>query len=189
MYVIVMPVSNKILLTLSIFFAVNVQAGISLTLFEQENDQCTVRALHDAVPGSKGVIMLKVFAGGKTDCKMTKEASATALEGALQHYKSRTDLSEITSVFLGRLVPYKWLNTYLVEASKTSKQWDINKGRPVQGTSNQYVNTLLYKGKVLESFSRVLAKYNYKITGVSCEKVLINRDKLPFDAMCWLVIR
>jgi hypothetical protein len=67
--------------------------------------------------------------------------------------------------------------------------WDKGSGKPVKGSVNKYVSALLYSKELLEPFSLAVNKNSYEITGVSCEKILINKEKLPYDGICWVSIR
>lgn len=172
-----------------LLFTADIYAGVRVQLFEEKNASCNIKAYHDAVPGESGVIVLKSFDTKDDKCEITQDKAINALDNAINNYKVRNDLSEITSIFLGRLISYKWLSDYLLKSSITNKNWNVQKGRPRNGTSNKYVNSLMYRSNILEPFSLVLSKYDYKMSGVSCEKILINKEKLPFDGMCWLTIQ
>ena len=121
---------------------------------------------------------------------MSEPLVTSVLEQALAKYKSNSDLAEISSIFLGgRLLSYPWMREYLTKASAKNNEWNIKTGKPRHGNSNAYVNNLLYSDKLLESFSAALKKFDYRITGISCEKILVNKNKLPEDGMCWLNLK
>lgn len=178
-----------IYLAISLAYATNIWAGISVPLYAGKDTSCNLKVFHDAAPGEAGTIAIKLFDVERNKCDLTKEKAARALDKALNNYKSRNNLSGIASIFLGRLINYKSLSDYLVKASKANKDWNNKNGRPAKGSNNKYVNYLLYSSNILDPFSAVLSKHNYKILGVSCEKILINEEKLPFDGMCWISVQ
>ncbi len=72
--------------------------------------------------------------------------------------------------------------------TENNSNWSKPNGRPVKGTANDYVNSLLNTGDIFRPVSGILSRYNYSMSGVYCEKVLVFRDGTPFDAMCWLQV-
>lgn len=164
-------------------------AGVSSLLHEAQFDDCTITISHDAVPGSSGTIDIRAFKNKNSRCAVEKSQVSEALNDALKKYKTRGDLSEIEGIFLGRLsVTYTWMSKYLTLISSNDDKWDAKSGKPNNTSINKYVNSVLHSSEVLKPFSQALHHFGYKIIRVSCEKILINKDKLPYDGMCWISI-
>jgi len=164
-------------------------AGVTTALFENQYGACMVRVEHDAVPGEEGVIVVRLRVKNAGDCRLTSSQLSHAIGEGVKRYKSNRNLAEIESVFIGRIYRYQWLSDYLVNTARKDAVWNNKSGKPVKGSSNHYVNTALFSKKLLKPILGELAKFDYKITGVSCEKVLINDKKLPYDAMCWFRLK
>lgn len=178
-----------LLLLVLLSFAVNSQAGISTLLSETVHGDCKIKVTHDAVEGEDGLLIIRSRKNKYDSCKMTSTQVTQALTQGLKEHKNSKKLSAIRSIFLGRLQSYPWLRAYLIDQSKNNKQWNSAAGKPKKGSSNAYVNKLLNSGSALQAIKKPLAGFGYHVTGVSCEKILINKNKLPFDAMCWIKIK
>lgn len=165
-------------------------AGVTHLLYEEHAGQCRNTVSHDAVAGQPGVIILRPVGSGETPCVINKSQVKSLMEKGLQQYRGRKDLAPVTSVFLGgRLIAYPWLSRYVMEDARKNTLWNVDHGKPVSVSSNEYLNRSLFGAQVLAPFAEALQRYDYEITGVSCEKVLVNKNKLPFDGMCWLMIK
>lgn len=177
-------------LTLSVFlFSTSLMAGISTTLFEKDYEGCGVKVVHDAVAGEKGTILLRGRTEKHSYCPISRSQVEEVLGAGLKKLHIQPELSRVESIFIGRLESYPWIREFLVRQSKNSKKWNMKKVRPVSGSNNSFVNSLLDSKTLLKPFSVVLEKSGYRVAGVSCEKILINKDKLPYDAMCWIKIK
>jgi len=106
------------------------------------------------------------------------------------------------SIFLGRIVEYPDLMSYLVNRSRSDSLWLRSKGRPRKGGVNLYVQTILATHPLIGKMNRLLKKVGYRISGVSVEKVLVGRYKdipryhgqkftggLPFDAQLYVLLK
>ena len=104
-----------------------------------------------------------------------------------------------SSLSMGRLIDYPWLSRYLADAARGDSRWDSKKGKPVFMDINKYVSLLLFAKDLMEPIEAVLVKGNYKIVGVTVEKVLVGSfreiplyqgvafpGKVPYDAQVWL---
>jgi len=176
----------KILVLL--LFSTPVMAGVTNLLYEEKQDACIVRISHDAVVGENGIIIVRASTKQYAYCKISQQTLSHAFYHGLVKLKENTTLAPVTRVSLGRLQSYPWMKEYLLASSKNNAQWDINKGKPVKGSRNKYVNRLLNSKKVLAAISNPLAEAGYQVKKVSCEKILINKEKLPYDAICWVDI-
>jgi len=188
-YHLMMHKLKYVFLVLLLTFSAELCAGVSNQLYEEKEVSCKLKVFHDAVPGENGVLVIKLFDAQRHDCDISREKAVKALDMALINFKNRNDLAEISSVFLGRLISYKWLSDNLLRMSKDNAAWNVRNGRPVKGTKNNYVNSLLHSSDILQPFYLILSKNNYKVSGISCEKILVNKEKLPFDGMCWITLQ
>ena len=136
-------------------------------------------------------------------CLIDREDTAAILEGAFAALTQGADRTAYTSVFLGRIEYYDWLSRHLVERAQSHADWSAESGQTRQGRIiNDLVNEILGEPAVLGAMNTALAGSGYSATGMSCEKVLVSgKDtkayepdwtprgkRVPFDAMCWLVI-
>lgn len=179
---------NTIFLIAS-FFTLNALAGVNTVLYENYTEHCNITISHDAVKGSTGTIIIRPRTADYNYCRLPKEQLSNHLNNALKTLSNKKNLTEITSLFLGRLKSYHWMRDHLIRESVNNEKWNKELGKAINESNIKYVNALLKNKYVLETFSRPLNKHSYKITDISCKKVLINKDKLPYDAMCWLSIK
>jgi len=164
-------------------------AGVSQLLHETQFDNCAIKITHVAVPGSKGTSDIRAFNSENSRCTVEKHQVSDALNNALKQYKSLGGFPEIESIFLGRLfVTYTWMSKYLALMSSTDNRWDAKLGKPINMSINKYVNSVLFSSEILEPFSVALRHFGYRIISVSCEKILLNEEKFPYDGMCWISI-
>lgn len=177
-------------LALLLFIAGASFAGVTNVLYETVGGHCKVTVSHDAVVSQPGVLIIRPLSNGEDSCSINEKQVVETLNLALEKFRARADLVPIASVFLGgRLIAYPWLSQYVIRDAQKNKKWNAGMGNPVGMTSNAYLNQVLFTGQALKPFASVLKQFHYEITGVSCEKVLINEDGLPYDAMCWLQVR
>jgi len=132
-------------------------------------------------------------------CDVDKESMLLALEAAFSSPASPMMAGNFSSLFMGRLIDYPWLSRYLADAARGDSRWDSKKGKPVSMGINKYVSRLLFAKDLIEPIEAVLVKGNYKIVGVTVEKVLVGSfreiplyqgvaftGKVPYDAQVWL---
>ncbi|VAW79873.1 hypothetical protein MNBD_GAMMA12-3146 [hydrothermal vent metagenome] len=182
--------NNVLLGLLLIIVSIPVYAGISTTLYTAKIADCNVVVSHDSVKGGAGTLVIRARSKASTYCHISQAVIQAALGTALKTLKAKKQLSPITNVFLAnKLRSYPWISKVLVEKSMNNPQWNKKAGKPKSGTANRYVNKILYTTAVLIPFSQSLKQYQYTISAVSCEKILINKNNLPYEAMCWLKIK
>lgn len=184
-----MKKSHKVLITSLLLISQNVFAGVTHLLYEETFSECYATASHDAVPGGEGVLVIRAATNDHEFCTVDQQHLLQVLERGLIKLKEESELSAITSIFLGRIHAYPWMSHYILESSEVNKLWDTKSGRPVKGSANQYINTLLGSTIITTPFSRILTPAGYNLTGISCEKVLLNDENLPYDALCWITVR
>lgn len=163
-------------------------AGVRQVLYERSQGDCLYRASHDAVPGQPGVLVINAFRPGGQRCLITYEITHDLVESGTGQLQSRKDLSVITGIFLGRLIRYPWLGPYLREHASHDDQWSRAGGRPVRYHANTYVNRVVSEAPQLAPLRDLLEAGGYRMSGASCEKVLVDHEGLPYDALCWLTI-
>lgn len=164
-----------------------VHAGASNILYKGKLGNCNITVTHNAVKGRKGVMIISTRSD--TLCKVSRDSVNKVLDSALTNLKNK-NLSPVTSIFLkGKLRTFQWMSDILVAKSKNNSRWNQKIGSPVKGTLNSYANNILFSDVVLRPFSKPLERFHYKITAVICEKIIINKSKLPYEAMCWLKVK
>jgi hypothetical protein len=90
-------------------------------------------------------------------------------QGAVRAILAQAVAPEI-SVAFGRIERYPWLSDLLKR-----------QGRPPRGKENAYVAAAL---RAMPEFIGLFD--GWQVVGVSVEKVLLNRDKKPYDAILWV---
>ena len=129
-------------------------------------------------------------------------ASREDVQRVLQEAFSRTEPPKLegtySSLFIGRLVDFPWLASYLASAAAEDGRWDRRRGKPVSMGINAYVAMLLSSREVTTQLEAPIQGSGYRVTSAIVEKVLVGdmRDvgpregrassgKVPFDAMVW----
>lgn len=169
----------------------NVQAGVSTFLCEKSYGECSIKVTHEAATGAdNGVLTIRSRNKKNSACNISKQQAREVLYEGIKIYVNikNSKFALADSIFLGRIKNYPWMSEHLVKKADKSGVWDKKTGRPSDRSANAYVSLLLSDREVLFYFNLVLEQIGYGVAGVSCEKVLINKDKLPYDAMCWLNI-
>jgi hypothetical protein len=98
--------------------------------------------------------------------------SPASTQGAVRAILAQADAPEI-SLALGRIERYPWLSELLTR-----------QGRPPRGKENAYVAGTL---RAMPEFTRLFD--GWQVVGVSVEKVLLNKDKRPYDAILWVTLK
>jgi hypothetical protein len=131
-------------------------------------------------------------------CRVSRED----VQRLLQEAFSKTDPPKLegtySSLFIGRLVDFPWLASYLASAAAEDSRWDKRRGKPVSMGLNAYVAMLLSSREVTTPLEAPIQGSGYRITSAIVEKVLVSeprdagpRDggkspgRVPFDAMVW----
>lgn len=161
-------------------------AGVTTSLLSARIEDCPVKVEHDAVAGSPGVMLIRTRGEKPGDCDLSANQLADVIGQGMKELGGRRGLADITSIFIGRIYIYKWMSEYLGRTALNDKRWNRARRRPVAGSPNQYVNTVLNSPALLGPIMKQVEKNQYRITGVSCEKVLTDERRVPYDAMCWL---
>ena len=139
----------------------------------------------------------------RDECLISRDDTVAILKGAFAALAESGDRTRYKSVFLGRIQFNDWLGRYLVERSLVHEDWSTETGKPLNSKMiNKLVNEILSEPAVLDVANAALAGTGYAAAGVSCEKVLVSNKRtkpfepdwtpdgkrVPFDAMCWLVL-
>ena len=96
----------------------------------------------------------------------------TSTQGAVRAVLARADAPEISLSF-GRIERYRWLSELLAR-----------QGRPPRGKDNAYVAAAL---RGMPEFTGLFD--GWRINGVSVEKVLLNAERRPYDAIVWVTLK
>jgi hypothetical protein len=152
-------------------------AGIEHELLLEQYNECTIRVTHDATPDSTtGTILFRSFKieeGIHYPCDINENIASISLNKAFQQYSLLSGLKPVTSIMIGRLIHYPWAKDYL-------------KNNPISKTMHQEFNNTLLNAPIITPFKHGLVNHHYNIIGVSCEKILLNKQGHVTDAMCWL---
>ncbi len=94
------------------------------------------------------------------------------------------------TIAMGRLMHWGWLGEYLHKQAKQSVLWpkngkiQISTSFAARFTEDSLKNSSLKPA--LESYMRSSGFSSFKF---SCEKIMMDKTHLPFDAMCWITFK
>lgn len=152
--------------------------------YETETEHCTLKASNER-PG--GTLRLDI---GRKDpdhaCAFTEAETVALFTRILGAHQQNNSGGSYTSLMLGSLSHYSWMQRYLMETARRDENWSQKMGRPIAGHENTYVNSILNRPEMIEVFNKAGAKHGYRFSGASCEKVFISENGLPYDAFCWI---
>lgn len=151
--------------------------------FETETEHCTISAAVE--PKSQ---LLRLDMTHKIDgrnCALTQEETVELFANIFKARAETGDRKTYSSLMIGDVGDYAWMQRYLMETARADPAWSQATGRPKTRHANHYVNAVLSRPAVIDVFSRAGSKYDYRFTGMDCEKVFISDDGLPVDAFCW----
>jgi hypothetical protein len=93
-------------------------------------------------------------------------------QGAVREILAQAEVPEISLAF-GRIERYAWLSDLLTR-----------QGRAPKGKENAHV------AGALRRMPEFIALFDgWQVVGVSVEKVLLDRDKQPYDAILWVTLK
>jgi len=161
--------------------------GIEI-LYESQYGDCVVRGSYNSYRIADGVISVKVDKNNTGDCEVSSVQLVKAISESIRVYKSRNNKLVLKNIFIGRIYKYPHLSKFLQTSAENDRRWNRENGKPDKGHVNYYVNKILYSKQLMKTVISELNILGISLTGISCEKVLINKNKLPYDAMCWLKV-
>ncbi|WP_456439922.1 hypothetical protein [Caldithrix abyssi] len=138
------------------------------------------------------------------NCAITEADLLKLIEKLVTEKDSLLNEQTFSSLYLGRLVEYPWLATFLMRRAAESPEWQAEPGRlKIDSVNiNGWVATILFTHPIRDKIDRLFRKCGYQVTGISVEKVLVNdvskveletvkylTGKLPFDAQTWLILK
>jgi len=164
-----------------------VPGPVRQVFFETESKHCTVSAAAEPKWNVLRIDFTRKSVG--QNCALSEEATGVLLNAVLQAHRETGDRGAYKSFLIGSVENYAWMQQRLIDTARQDARWSKEKGRPVSGHANSYVNAVLSAPDVLAVFNEAGAKHGYTFVSVSCEKVLISRERLPADAFCWAEIR
>jgi hypothetical protein len=131
-------------------------------------------------------------------CHIDKDSMVSVLTAAFLKKDSPKLEGSYSSLFIGRLIDYPWLSEYLATTAYRDQGWDSRKGKPAAMDINKYVSNLLSRRELMVQIETPFVKGNYKVIGVSVEKVLVGGfrevpfyqeemypGRVPYDAQVW----
>lgn len=187
---------------LSVLVSAGPVAADGVVLYRGAVKACVVQATAEAQWQTVALRLEKPAAAGLS-CRLDREDTLDALARSLSALAAEGGNVVYRSIFLGRIVDYEWLSRHLAEAAARSAGWSGATGKPKAGaTPNSVVARLLADAEILAAASAAAEPAGYRVTGVSCEKVLVSGSglealqpdwvpagaRLPFDALCWLML-
>ena len=174
----------KIFLLLALFVPVVCFGGIETILVQERQGDCTARVLHDATPTSKiGTIdfrSYKVIDGLHHPCGLTKSQVKESLGRGLAKYVSDKNLKPATSIMVGRISRYPWVQSAWQARSQTGSYKKL---------SIAEFNALVSSRPISEPFAEALQSNGLEFGGASCEKIQFYSNGWPMDALCWFKIK
>lgn len=166
----------------STLLACSAQAGIRTPLLELTAGKCSIRIHHDATPSAKtGVIIFrsyKIVAGIHQPCPPSTNQTRDSLRTAMGTL-TRKKLKPVNEIMIGRIMYYPWIQQYLA----TQPAYP---GKVTQTYRNSLFNNRKFLNETLKPFQDALVDYRLKINKTRCEKILINKQGVATDALCWL---
>lgn len=145
-------------------------------------------------------------AGAVMACRIDQEAMTKVMTGAFAALAKTPDAPRYESLFLGRIEYSHWLSNHLVQRARNDPDWNAVTGWPAEDTTpgavEAYVERVLAEPAVLAPLNQAAGQAGYRITGLSCEKVLVSSPgtarlqpswvppglRVPYDALCWLAL-
>ena len=158
-----------------------------LLLFESETARCEVRVAAEPAHGLLRVDMQQKQSG--VACALSREETVALYTRVFAAQANHGRTVSYHSVMIGDVSDYGWLQRYLTDTARADPNWSREKGRPVTGHANHYVNAVLSRPDVLAVWDEAGARYGYHFTRTDCEKVFISDNGLPVDAFCWMDFR
>jgi hypothetical protein len=149
--------------------------------------------------GNWPTLRLRAVHPNHRPCFIDKQSMVQALSEAFAQLRPELDSRVFTSLAIGRLIDYPWLVQFLALQAARDPLWDSAMGKPVRVHVNRYVADVLSSQEIVREIDGPLRRHDYRITGVSVEKVLVGgfadvpllagpkrKGKIPFDAQVWL---
>ena len=91
-----------------------------------------------------------------------------------------------TSIALGRAVQYPWLSDLIRQTAANDAAWRARAAASPPSARDRQLDALLRQPAVLQRLAAPFEGTPYRLAGVTYEKVLWNREGLPYDAQLWL---
>lgn len=152
--------------------------------YQTATEHCTLTASKER-PDS----ILRLNIGRKNPdhtCAFTQTETVTLFTEILDAQEKSEHRGSYTSLLLGSLAHYAWMQRYLMETARRDEKWSQKTGKPVSGHENIYVDSILNRPAIIDVFNKAGEKQGYRFSGASCEKVFISENGLPYDAFCWI---
>lgn len=174
---------NFLVLVTILTFSASSFAGIESVLVKEQHGKCTVRIVHDSTPSSQiGTIVFrsfKIIDGLHHTCDLTKDQVIDSLARGIAKYLSHEDLKPVSSIFVGRISRFPWINSSWQSKGQSGKY---------ERMSNRDFNALVSSKDISQPFETALNRNGLKFGGASCEKIQFYKNGAPMDALCWFGI-
>lgn len=97
---------------------------------------------------------------------------------------------EMKNLGIGRLVDWGWLGRSIHQYAETSPLWPKNRKIHVSAAfSNKFVENALQEVLLEPLLSSNNAGMLQRFHSFSCEKILLDKDRLPYDGLCWITFK
>lgn len=187
-----------------IIFILVLISGIYLAFAGRTDDVMIERGDYGTTYSIKGIpIALTVHHGGdegvwglgpysaRGECDQSIDWQMAVMEKLLS--KALDDQKKIPrTLSVGRLIETfgrnKEISKRLADAARTSLLWDKKRGRGLKGGDNGAVRTILNENHIYRELVDMFKKHGLIIKVAYVEKVLVGKDKLPYDAMVWFTV-
>lgn len=152
--------------------------------YQTATEHCTLSASRER-PGST----LRLNIGRKDpdhECAFTRSETIKLFSEILDAQEKSEFKGSYSSLLLGSLSHYGWMQRYLMETARRDENWSQKTGKPLSGHENTYVDSVLNRPEIIHVFNKAGAKQGFRFSAASCEKVFISEAGLPYDAFCWI---
>jgi hypothetical protein len=159
-------------------------AGFETVLVEEQQGNCTIRVVHDAVPSfENGPILFRSFEvidGVHYPCAPTRFQVTSILGKAIAKYISHENLKPATSIMVGKISSFPWV--------KSDWQTKGQSGTYEKMSITEF-NALVSSKAISQPFEIALNINGLEFDGASCEKIQFYENGYPMDALCWFKIK
>ncbi len=121
-------------------------------------------------------------------CNLTRHQTLQAFITLFERLSTKEP--EIKSLGIGRLVDWGWLGRSIHQYAETSPLWPKNRKIYVSAAfSNKFVENALQEVLLEPLLSSNNAGMLQRFHSFSCEKILLDKGRLPYDGLCWITFK
>ncbi|MEP3484415.1 MAG: hypothetical protein ABJP25_08375 [Sneathiella sp.] len=97
---------------------------------------------------------------------------------------------EMENLGIGRLVDWGWLGRSIHQYTETSPLWPKNRKIYISAAfSTKFVENALQEILLEPLLTSNKAGTLQRFHSFSCEKILLDEDRRPYDGLCWMVFK